>query len=346
MLESKQDRGLTTPRRGGGMGPAVAYYRIVGGFGAALGAWFVLSLVREMGDGCPPGGAVCGHSLLELIPPFVASVVGLTLLPTARRLRADPPRLGPLVGIGAVGGVAVAVLPIVLIVWAAAGSGEFNIFGSKVSTVGLVVLFVPPLLWALWSAVIVARYAHRRGQLRVLAMAGGAAALIAVLGSQLAGMVGGQSGGQSGPAEISSAGTMTVRLEGPVQVSDSGEAGCTDDGSGEQWFVAREDPEASYGRFSGVYVTVTAGEAFAASEREPRDDALALEIMLGNAYADEERDRGVDLVSTRDSVIEGRWGPASGELRFAKLSELRYGGGPPVLTTEWEGTIEWTCPMD
>ncbi len=65
MVEPKQERGLTTPRRGSGMGPAVAYYGIVGVIGAALGAWFVLSLVTEMGDGCPPGGALCGHSLLE-----------------------------------------------------------------------------------------------------------------------------------------------------------------------------------------------------------------------------------------------------------------------------------------
>ena len=63
---------------------------------------------------------------------------------------------------GAIVGVAVAVLPIALILWAADSSDAFNIFGSKIPTVGLVLLFAGPLLWALASVAIVWREAARR----------------------------------------------------------------------------------------------------------------------------------------------------------------------------------------
>ncbi len=166
MVDQEQEGATGTPPRGSDTGPAVAYYGLVGLIGAALAAWFVFSLLEAfLGGYCPIGRpgelSLCGHSLRDLIAPVVASVVGATLLPTARRLRRNPSRLGPLGGVGVVVGVAVAVLPIVLILWAADFSSDFNIFGSKVSTAGLVLLFAVPLLWALQSAVIVWRQAAR-----------------------------------------------------------------------------------------------------------------------------------------------------------------------------------------
>jgi hypothetical protein len=62
----------------------------------------------------------------------------------------------------------VAVLPILLTLAATylnslasggTGSDEINIFGSKIPTVGLVLLSAGPLLWALHSAVMVRRQA-------------------------------------------------------------------------------------------------------------------------------------------------------------------------------------------
>lgn len=126
-------------RRGSGIRLAAAYYLIVGVIGAALGAWFVFSLVGAiLGGYCDTtalGEPLCGHSFQDFLAPIVASVVGGILLPTARRLLRDPPRLGLLAGVAVVVGVVVAVLPIVLILRVADLFGSFNIFGSKVPTV-------------------------------------------------------------------------------------------------------------------------------------------------------------------------------------------------------------------
>jgi hypothetical protein len=335
--------------RGSGIRLAAAYYLFAGLIGAALGAWIVFSLVGAiLGGYCDttaPGELFCGEYLPDFLALIVASVVGVTLLPTARRLRRDPPRLGPLVGVGVVVGIAVAVLPIVLILRVADLFGSFNIFGSEVPTVRLVLPFIGPLLWALASAVAVWRQAAGKQERRELVMAIGAGSLIAVLVPLLIGPVGGMAVA-SQPAITESSGTMTLRLEGPIDLFDSGEASCTFDDSGEQLSVSRDpdpdldDPDE---RFSLTTVTVTAGDLFA-SGREPRDDGLELSIMIGNPYADDEDARGADLVSTPESVLESRWDPASGSLRFTRLAAIPYGGGPPEDTTEWQGIIEWTCP--
>ena len=70
------------------MGPAVAYYTIVGLIGAALAAWFVLSTFEAIAGGyCDPAAELLCHSAQDLVAPIVAFVVGVTLLGTARRLR-------------------------------------------------------------------------------------------------------------------------------------------------------------------------------------------------------------------------------------------------------------------
>ncbi len=323
--------------RGRGIRLAAAYYLIAGLIGTALGAYYGLSLAQAiLGD--------YGHSLQDFLVPIVGSLVGVTLLPSARRLRRDPPQLGLLVGAGVVVGLAVAALPIVLILWVADLFGSFNVFGSEIPTVRLVLPFVGPLLWAIASAVAIWRQATREER-RALVMGLGAASLITVLVPLLIGLVGGIAAA-SRPVITESLGTMTLRLEGPIDLFHSGEAQCAVDASGEQLSVSREpdpdlqDPDE---RFSLTTATVTARDR-SASGREPRDDGLELLIMIGNPYADDEEARGAHLVSTQNSVLEGGWDGASGSLRFARLAARPYGGGPPEDTIEWEGTVEWTCP--
>ena len=171
MVEQGQEHGPLTRRRGNNLGPAVAYYGLVGLIGAALTAWFVISTIEALlGGYCDPGAEFLCHYLPDLIAPTIAFVVGVTLLSTAWRIRRDPPRLGPLVSVGAVVGVAVAVLPIPLVLAAAyssslasggSGSDEIDIFGAKIPTAVLVVLSAGPLLWAVHSAVMVRRESAR-----------------------------------------------------------------------------------------------------------------------------------------------------------------------------------------
>ena len=341
------------PRRrpGRGIKLAAAYYLMMGLIGSALGAWFVLSLVEAIlagyCDTTAGGEVLCGHALQDFVAPIVASVVAVTLLPTARSVRRDPPGVGLLVGIGVVVGVVVAALPIILILVVADLFGSFNVFGSQIPTVRIVLLFVGPLLWAVASAVAVWRQADRKYERGALMKGMGAASLVAVLAPLLIGQVGTMAAA-SRPAITESLGTLTLRLEGPVDLVDSGEASCAVDDSGEQLFVSREDdlvPDGSYERFSDTTVTVTAGDVFASGHTR-RDDGLEVVITVGNAYADDVEARGVYLVSTQDSVLEGQWDGARGNLRFANLAAAPYGGGPPKVTTDWKGTIQWTCPTE
>ena len=73
MIEPEQERALGRQRHGSGLGLAVAYYGIVGLIGAALGAWFVFSLVEAiLGGYCEigaPGAVLCGKPLQELLAP-------------------------------------------------------------------------------------------------------------------------------------------------------------------------------------------------------------------------------------------------------------------------------------
>lgn len=420
MDDQPQERATGTPPRGGDNGPAIAYYGLVGLIGAALAAWFLFSLLGSfLGGYCefeaPGEFFLCGHSLLDLIAPAVAFIIAATLLPTARRLARKPSRLGPVVAAGVVVGIGVAVLPILLILWAADFSADFNIFGSKVPTAGLVLLFTPPLLWALQSAMIVRRQAARpedpsgngragkpdlspatvapeltvshqtaRSPSRLpigvlaVALAGvvvgalvnriwwkppyveqglvlGAALLIAVValvarrrqwtrrpsGASSVALVAGLAAGMvlgAQPPFTESIGTITLRLERPIERVESGEARCSVGAGGEDFAVSR---------YAGSFtVILTSGEMFdgrsSGGAAERRDDGLDLVIQNpGRPYRDLEGEIG----STPNSALEGRREPASGSLRFAKLAAFPYDGGPPrPLEPAMEGTIEWTCP--
>lgn len=171
MTRQAREHRARTRRHSSNPGSAIAYYALVGLVAATLAAWFVISTLESLlGGYCDPGADFLCHYIPDLIVPSITLVTGVSLLATARRISREPPRLGPMVGVGTVVGVVVAVLPILLVVVAADGyrrasgtsSDDFNIFGSSFPTAALLLLSAIPLLWALHSAVIVWRHGARR----------------------------------------------------------------------------------------------------------------------------------------------------------------------------------------
>jgi len=263
----------------------------------------------------------------------------VTLLPAAIRLRRNPPQVGPLVGVAVVVGVVVALLPIILILWAAAAdlSGEFNIFGSKVQTVGLVLLFSGPLLWALASAIIVWRQGGRQGERRALITGFGGGALVAI-GTMIA-VVAAQGIGSVGDMPLDGDGTMmesvgtgTLRLERPVQHVGTGAAECFA-GGGDHLSVRFEPTQLPIEGRALINVAVTA----------ERDDELYVYITVDEP----ETGRRHEIGSPPGSIAEARRDGTSGSFRFANLDGTSYRNGEPGpldLDRHLEGTIEWTCP--
>ena len=148
---------------------AVAFYGLAGLIALAAGAWLLLSTTTAMTGGCYVVFHLQGSRLLtlgsqdgflceqttDLLGLIVPALVAATLLPTAWRLRRKPPRLGPVVAVGVVVGLAVAALPLAFILWAV------DFYGFPPGPLELVI-FAGPFLWALVSAVIVGRQAMAR----------------------------------------------------------------------------------------------------------------------------------------------------------------------------------------
>jgi len=336
MVDQQPESQRLPPRPGSGVGVAVAYYGLLGLIGAALAAWFLFSTVEALlGGFCDPGAQVLCHYVQDFIAPTIALVVGVTLLPAAIRLRRNPPQVGPLVGVAVVVGVVVALLPIILILWAADPSGEFNIFGEKVPTVGLVVLFSGPLLWALASAVIVWREGGRQGERRALITGFGGGALVAI-GTMIA-VVAAQGIGSVGDMPLDGDGTMmesvgtgTLRLERSVQHVGTGAAECFA-GGGDQLSVQFEPTQLPIEGRPLINVAVTA-----ARDEEPYVYITVDEPETGRFH---------EMGSPPGSIAEARRDGTSGSFRFANLDGTSYRNGEAgPLDLHLEGTIEWTCP--
>ena len=336
MSHKEQEHGPATRRQSRNLGSAVAYYGLVGLAGAALAAWFVISTVETLlGGYCDPGAEFLCHYVSDLIAPTIAFVVGLTLLPTARQLRRNPPELGPLVGVGVVVGVVVALLPIILILWAADFSGEFNVFGSKVPTLGLVLLFSAPLLWAVASAVIVWRQGVRQGERRALVTGLGGGALIVAAGAMVAVNATAGIGGvgdmpqDAGETMRESVGTATLRLERPIEHVETGGAECFA-GAGDHLSVQLEAARLPIEGQPLINVAVTA-------ERD--------ELYVYITVEEPETGRYHDMGSSPGSITDARRDGASGSFRFANLDGTSSdpNGEPGPLDLDLEGTIEWTC---
>ena len=304
--------GPTRQRPGVGIRLAAAYYLIIGLIAAAFAAGFLQSLEPQ-----------------DFLNPIVASVGSVIFLATARRLWRDPPRLGRLVGVGVVLGIAVAVLSIALILWAADFSGEFNIFGSKVPTVGLVLLFSGPLLWALASAVIVWRQGARQGERRALMTGLGGGALIVAVGTVAVGIMIAviTTPGIAGVGDMpldgdgtmrASVGTATLRLEHPIEHVETVGAECFA-GADDHLSVQLEAAQLPIEGRPQITVAVTA----------ERDEELYVYITVDEP----ETGRFHEMGSPPGSIAEARRDGANGSFRFANLNG----------TFDLEGTIEWTC---
>ena len=159
-----------------------------------------------------------------------------------------------------------------------------------------------------------------------------------VVGGLLVTMVGGMAAA-SRPEITYSGGTVTLRLERPVEAADSGEALCAVGDGGEQLSVQRDGRLLVEGR-PEFTVTVAVGDMLAQGSAR-REDGLEMWITLSDTDTGEVG----QLWSTRDSILEMQREGASGRLRFARLAPS-WGGLPSPLDTDLEGTIEWTCPSE
>jgi len=343
MAGTQQQRGSPTPRRSPGVGPAVVFYAGLGLFGVALAAWFVLSLVESFAAGyCEfAGGSICGHMPIGFIAPSVAGVGGVALLLTARRLREKAPRVGTITAIGSAVGVLITALPFVPIVIAGTDDGTFNVFGSKIPVLGLMAIFVWPLLWALTSAATVWIEAGRQRQLPVHLGVAGALAVATVLG--VSALLSGAINAQEADADIrQSLGTATLRLEGSVEVVETDEVICAlaPDGSVQVHLDGVRDQPRPGEPVYGATVSVGARMGIGL---HPRDDGL--EVIIEVMYADREPDH---IGSTPDSHLTlEQDGAAAGTMRFSGLARTTYGDdGPGTEPSDVAGSFEWTCNED
>ena len=322
------------------MGPAVVFYAGLGLFGLALAAWFVLSLAEAVAAGyCAlAGGFICDHPPTDFIAPSVAGLGGAALVLTARALRRSPARVGVVTAIGAAVGVVITALPLVPIVIAGTDDGTFNVFGSKIPVLGLMAIFIWPLLWALTSAATVWNEAARQRKLPVHLAAAGALAVAAVLGVSTLLTAAGNA--QEADADLrQSLGTGTLRLEGSVEVLDTDEVICVfaPDGSVQVHLDGVRDEPRPGEPVYGAVVSVGHGMGIGLN---PRDDGL--EVVIEVMHADQMPD---EIGSTPESLLElEQDGNAAGTMRFSGLARRLFGDeGPGTEPSDVTGSFEWTC---
>jgi hypothetical protein len=134
-----EDYRLVIGWRGTALRTAAAYYGLLGLFGVALAAWFVLSAVNDE---------------RVLIPAAVALAVSLMALDTAWRIHHGPAAFGSLTRMSSIVGVGVPALPFMFIL---AMSDSLRISPVGSIELGPLVFFSVLLLWGLHSAIVVWR---------------------------------------------------------------------------------------------------------------------------------------------------------------------------------------------
>jgi len=214
--------------------------------------------------------------------------------------------------IGVAIGVAVPLLPIGLVLWAVGPLGSLDIFGpSNIPTAAVLLVFGLPLLWAIQSGGLARGRATGRGERRALAIALGAP-LIALLMVLAAGRAAGVTGSWE-PATTESVGTMTLRLETPIQLVDTGDAQCELRAGGDELQVSSDGRLPVDGQ-PWYTVSVSAGELLGAA---PEARAERLELYISVFYPN--TDRGAGFRSERHNIVVRGLEGSSGSLRFAKL---------------------------
>lgn len=335
MAGPQQQRGAPTPQTSTGVGPAIVFYAGLGLFGIALAAWFVLSLGENLAAGyCE---LVCGDMPTGFIAPSVAGFGGLALLLTARRLRPNVPRIGTITAIGSAVGVLITGLPFVPIVIAGTDDGTFNVFGSKIPVLGLVAIFVWPLLWALASAATVWIEAVRQRQLPIHLGVASGLAVATVVG--VSALLTGASNAHEQDADIPSLGTATLRLEGSVEAVETEQVSCVfaPDGSVQVHLDGVRDEPRPGEPVYGVTISVGGRMGFGL---HPRDDGL--EVIIEVMYADRDPD---EIGSTPESLLAlEQDGAAAGTIQFSGLARRTFGDdGPGTEPSDLTGSFEWTC---
>jgi hypothetical protein len=160
------------------------------------------------------------------------------------------------------------------------------------------------------------------------------------------GLIAGQNLGPSRePLIYQPDGTMTLRLESPVEVVGVGSAACTNVASGTEFAVSGnpsmrlDTPE---GQSIDVYLNI--GDRWEAIDGgASRKDGVRLDLIATAAKIQDDGSPSMVVMGLDDSsTLESSFSKAGGSLRFAGLvAQPRDGfAGPPV---DLAGTLEWTC---
>jgi hypothetical protein len=145
-------------------------------------------------------------------------------------------------------------------------------------------------------------------------------------------------------------GTMTMRLDGPVQAEATGQALCQVVASGEELYVSQDInarlaldgvPAEAYPFVSGSFAR---GDRWQ-PDQGGREDGLVVTIYMNSAV--EPEDGGITelyLQSDPSSALEASEDDSSGSVRFSGLV-VSSGEVEAILGVDGEvsGTLEWTC---
>ena len=144
-------------------------------------------------------------------------------------------------------------------------------------------------------------------------------------------------------------GTMTMRLDGPVQAEATGRALCQTVASGQELYVSQDinarleldgvQPEA-YPFVSGSFAR---GDRWQPDEGG-RDDGLVVTIYMNSAVEPADGPTELYLHSDPSSAIEADEDGSNGSVRFSGLV-VRSGEVEAILGVDGEvtGTLEWSC---
>ena len=144
-------------------------------------------------------------------------------------------------------------------------------------------------------------------------------------------------------------GTMTMRLDGPVQAEATGQAFCQTVASGEELYVSQDvnarleldgvQPEA----FPFVSGSFARGDRWQPDQGR-REDGLVVTVYMNSAVEVADQPTELYLHSDQSSTLEASEGGNNGSIRVSGLV-VRSGEVEAILGVDGEvtGTLEWTC---